>query len=73
MLLVGGASDPATDRGKAITHLAQRMRAMGFSNLVSKVYAETRHESLNELNRNLIMSDFAVWATAALKQRPRKP
>lgn len=73
MLLVGGASDPATDRGKAVTHLAQRMRAMGFSNLVSKVYAETRHESLNELNRNLIMSDFAVWATAALKQRPRKP
>ena len=38
------------------------MKRMGFSNLVSNVYAETRHESLNEVNRNIIMEDFAEWA-----------
>ena len=42
------------------------MKRMGFSNLVSKVYAETRHESLNELNRNIIMEDFAAWADKAV-------
>lgn len=64
--LVGGEHDPATDGGKAVIALASRMRAMGFSNLVSKVYAETRHESLNELNRDLIMEDFAAWAKRAV-------
>lgn len=64
--VVGGEKDPATSGGKAIEDLARRMRRMGFSNLVSTVYAETRHESLNELNRNVIMEDFAAWAESAV-------
>jgi alpha-beta hydrolase superfamily lysophospholipase len=60
--LAGGEKDPASDGGKAVEALAARMRRMGFSNLVSKVYPETRHESLNEVNRNIIMEDFAEWA-----------
>ncbi|MBZ9965242.1 alpha/beta fold hydrolase [Mesorhizobium sp. BR1-1-2] len=66
--VVGGEKDPASDHGKAITHLAQRMRKMGFSNLVSKVYSETRHESLNEVNRDIVMDDFAAWAETVLKR-----
>jgi alpha-beta hydrolase superfamily lysophospholipase len=66
--LVGGEKDPATDGGKAVQHLASRMKRMGFSNLVSKVYADTRHESLNELNRNLIMEEFVSWAEGVLAQ-----
>ena len=50
------------------TLVPKRMRVMGFSNLVSKVYADTRHESLNEVNRDAIMADFAAWAEAALKR-----
>lgn len=65
--LVGGEKDPATNHGKAVEHLASRMRRMGFSNLVSTVYAETRHESLNEVNRNLIMDEFAAWVDSTLK------
>lgn len=60
--LAGGVEDPSTLSGKAVNDLAGRMRRMGFSNLVSKVYPDTRHESLNELNRNLITDDFAAWA-----------
>ncbi|WFP60080.1 alpha/beta hydrolase [Mesorhizobium sp. WSM4904] len=65
--LVGGERDPASDYGKAVSHLARRMDRMGFSNLVSKVYAETRHESLNEVNRDLVMNDFSAWADNVLK------
>jgi alpha-beta hydrolase superfamily lysophospholipase len=65
--LVGGEKDPASDYGKAVNHLAGRMQMMGFSNLASKVYPETRHESLNEVNRNIIMDDFAIWLAAVLK------
>jgi alpha-beta hydrolase superfamily lysophospholipase len=64
--LAGGASDPATDGGKAVEHLAGRLRRMEFSNLSSTVYAETRHESLNELNRNVIMADFVGWIDGIL-------
>jgi alpha-beta hydrolase superfamily lysophospholipase len=59
--LVGGEKDPATSGGKATRRLSERMAAMGFSNLQTKVYPDTRHESLNELNRDLIMADFGDW------------
>lgn len=62
--LTGGQRDPATDGGKAVEALAARMRRMGFSNLVSRIYAETRHESLNEVNRGMIMADLAHWLNA---------
>ncbi|TPM06931.1 MULTISPECIES: alpha/beta hydrolase [unclassified Mesorhizobium] len=64
--VVGGEKDPASDYGKGIIQLAGRMRKMGFSNLVSKVYSETRHESLNEVNRDIVMDDFAAWAETIL-------
>lgn len=67
--VVGGAKDPATGFGKATEHLAARLQALGFSNLVSKVYAQTRHESLNELNRDLIMQEFAQWAEGVVAGR----
>lgn len=60
--LVGGEKDPASDGGKAVLSLAERMKRMGFSNLTSRIYAETRHESLNEINRELITEDFAAWS-----------
>ncbi|MET0169133.1 MAG: alpha/beta hydrolase [Aliihoeflea sp.] len=64
--LVGGEQDPATDGGKAVEKLAARMKRMGFSNLQSTIYPETRHESLNELNRDMIMADFVAWANEIL-------
>lgn len=67
LLLVGGGKDPATDGGKAVQQLAARMRRMGFSNLVSNIYADTRHESLNEVNRNIIMADFVAWADEVVR------
>jgi alpha-beta hydrolase superfamily lysophospholipase len=60
--LLGGEKDPATAGGRAVLDLERRMRAMGFSNLVSRVWPQTRHESLNELNRDAITEDFAAWA-----------
>ncbi len=67
--LVGGASDPATDHGKAVTNLAARMKRMGFSNLKSTIYAQTRHESLNEVNRHTIMEDFVRWLENILRDQ----
>lgn len=64
--LVGGEHDPATDGGKSVTVLAKRMRAMGFEDVTGRVYGDTRHESLNEVNRDGIMEDFSAWAHRVL-------
>lgn len=59
--LVGGEKDPATGGGKAVTALAARLSRMGFSNLETRIYPQTRHESLNEVNREEITRDFVKW------------
>lgn len=64
--LVGGSGDPYTRGGRTITGLAGRLRAMGFSNLVSTIYPGNRHESLNELERDTVMRDFLNWLDGIL-------
>jgi alpha-beta hydrolase superfamily lysophospholipase len=64
--LVGGERDPASDGGRAVRDLEQRLRRMGFSDVTTTIYAETRHESLNEVNRDAITRDFAAWATSVV-------
>lgn len=64
--LVGGGQDPATDNGRAVTDLAKRMRRLGFADVTGRIYEDTRHESLNEINRDGIMEDFSAWANRVL-------
>lgn len=64
--LIGGAEDPATDNGAAITWLAEQMQKAGLANVTTRILADTRHETLNEINRDRSMADFAVWLDKAL-------
>ncbi len=59
--LVGGEKDPATDGGKAVMHLAERLQRMGFQDIQASHLTDTRHESLNEVNRDTVMADFGAW------------
>ncbi|WP_431521759.1 hypothetical protein, partial [Escherichia coli] len=70
--LAGGAEDPATAGGSAVTHLGRRMQRLGFSDVTTKVYADTRHEGLNEINRDVIMRDFTDWAVRVVQQQAPK-
>ena len=67
--LVGGDEDPATDGGAATLALHSRLERMKFSNLAFEVYENTRHESLNEVNRDDIMHDFLAWAGDCIASR----
>jgi alpha-beta hydrolase superfamily lysophospholipase len=68
--LVGGQKDPATNGGRAVLDLAARLKRMGFSDVTTRIYAETRHESLNEVNRDTITEEFADWAAAVAARQP---
>lgn len=62
MQLVGGGADPSTLGGQSVRELSHRLARMGFSNLETTVWPQTRHESLNELNRDAITKAFLGWA-----------
>lgn len=64
--LVGGGQDPATNGGRAIAWLGERMKRHGLLNVTTRLYPEMRHETLNEKDREGPMRDFAAWcATVA--------
>lgn len=60
--LVGGGADPSTKGGAIMRRLEKRLRREGFSNLETRIYEQARHETLNEMNREEAMADFAGWA-----------
>ena len=59
--LIGGAQDPATGNGAAITWLAEQMKEAGMTDVTSQILPETRHETLNDINRDRSMTDFLAW------------
>lgn len=69
--LVGGGGDPVTHGGRHVKTLAARLKALEFEDVVSTVYRDTRHESLNEVNRQQVMEDFAAWAERVVERTVR--
>ena len=69
MLLFSGGADPVSDKGREIEKLAARLRAAGLNDVTARVWPKTRHEGLNDVNRDEIMAAFADW----LDERFRQP
>jgi alpha-beta hydrolase superfamily lysophospholipase len=61
MNLVGGGQDPATNGGKAITWLANRLKKEGFSRITCEIYQDARHETLNDIVADGAIRKFAAW------------
>lgn len=59
--LRGGGHDPASEGGKAVTNLSNRMSAMGFKNVSTIIGPDNRHECLNDINRDEVTSDLLCW------------
>jgi len=64
--LPGGGDDPCSDKGRAMERLAARMVAGGMSDVTTVVLPNTRHESLNEINRDETTEAFLIWLSARL-------
>lgn len=64
--IVGGGGDPVTGQERDCRKLADRLGRLGFSNVDLTIYPDTRHEGLNDINRQEIMEDFVRWMEKAL-------
>jgi len=63
--IVGGAEDPCTLNGSDMKKLATKLQNIGLSDVTCNILKGTRHESLNEVNRDQTTEQFIKW----LKER----
>ncbi len=59
--IVGGAEDPCTQNGGDMEKLAVKLRNNGLSDVTCTILEGTRHESLNEINRDQTTKQFIKW------------
>ena len=67
--LVGGSGDPSTGYGQAVRRLAERARRAGLNDVTLRIRDHLRHETLNEVDAESTMADFAMWADHAVRHR----
>lgn len=66
IMITGGEKDPVGG-DKGMTRLAMHYAQTMHSRLTVKIYAEGRHEMLNETNRDEVTDDWLDWIAAATR------
>ena len=59
--IIGGAADPCTNNGKDMKKLLVKLKNNGLSDVTCNILNGTRHESLNEINRDKTINQFIDW------------
>jgi len=59
--LLNGGADPCSAKGMAATQMAGYFKRAGLADVTSVILPDTRHESLNEINRNSTIAQFIAW------------
>jgi alpha-beta hydrolase superfamily lysophospholipase len=59
--LLAGAADPCSEYGRAVNHIAERMNRGEMADVTLAILPDTRHESLNEINREKTLANFIAW------------
>lgn len=62
--VAGGGEDPSSDKGRAMARLADRLGKAGLTDVAATTFAGSRHECLNDLDRDTIMAGFCDWLDA---------
>ncbi len=62
--ILGGSSDPCTNHGKDMEKLSEKLKKNGVLDVTSYILQSTRHESLNEINRDETTKQFIDWLKA---------
>lgn len=57
----GGGADPCSNKGRDMAHLGARLQGAGLTDVTVSILEGTRHESVNEVNRNATTVAFIGW------------
>ena len=66
VLLIAGDKDPVGENGKGVRRVYEMFRKAGMQDVTMKLYPDCRHEILNELNKDEVMSDVDTWLESKL-------
>lgn len=67
VFFISGAKDPVGENGKGVKKAFDAFRAAGMKDATMKLYPDCRHELLNELNKEEVMSDVLDWIEGKMK------
>ncbi len=63
---VAGANDPVGNKGKSVMQLVDAYKKLDIKDVSVKLYEDTRHEILNEINRDEVTKDIVNWLKSHL-------
>ncbi len=66
VFFVAGGADPVGDYGKGVVKTAEVFKKCGMQRISHKIYPLCRHEILNEINKDEICEDIAIWMNEIL-------
>ena len=66
ILIISGESDPIGLYGRGVKSLFNFYKSLGFKNLSLKLYKDSRHEILNEINKDEVYNDILNWINKQL-------
>ena len=69
LLILSGDRDPVSGAGALFHSLVARYREAGLTRVRDILYADGRHEMLNETNRAAVTADILDWLDGALTRR----
>ncbi|HEY5123565.1 MAG TPA: alpha/beta hydrolase, partial [Ignavibacteria bacterium] len=61
VLIISGDKDPVGNNGKGVTEVYNKFKKAGVKNLTLKLFADGRHEMLNETNKNEVYQFILDW------------
>lgn len=66
--IMSGDKDPVGKNGKGVIRLRERYINLGVKNVSCKLYKGGRHEMLNEINKEDVMTDIISWLDERQKE-----
>lgn len=66
--IFGGSEDPVGEEGKGAKNLYNTYKRIGIKDVTCKIYKGGRHEMLNEVNKNEVISDVITWMDNRIKE-----
>ena len=66
ILMFAGEDDPCIGGKEGFSTSADTLRKAGYTHVQTKLYPGMRHETLNEINSEVVMEDIAAWIKGAI-------
>ena len=66
VLFIAGDKDPVGENGKGVLRAFEAFEAAGINDVSIKLYEDSRHEVLNEINKYDVFEDILCWIKTKL-------